>query len=119
MEESWHPDNQHTGTKKQNLLDLKNYLDKNYSQKITLDDLSGRFLINKFYLTRIFKAQFGVSVNNYLLQKRITHAKQLLRFTDQTVEEIGAECGMGDLYYFSRMFKKVEGISPSEYRKKW
>lgn len=119
MEESWHPDNRHTGAKQQDLLEIKNHLDKNYSQKITLDELSEIFFINKYYLTRIFKKQFGVSINNYLLQIRITHAKQLLRFTEKTVEEIGIECGMGTLYYFSRMFKKVEGISPSEYRKKW
>ena len=77
------------------------------------------FYINKFYLTRIFKEKFGVTLNNYLLQIRITHAKQLLRFTDKTVETIGVECGMGSVHYFSRMFKKIEGISPSEYRKIW
>lgn len=119
MEESWHPDNRRTSSKKQNLLEIKDYLDKHYEEKITLDDLSSRFFINKFYLTRIFKIQFGVSVNNYILQIRISHAKQLLRFTNKTVESIGIECGLGAVPYFSRMFKKVEGISPSEYRKRW
>ena len=66
-------------------------------------------LLNKFYLTRIFKEQFGTSINSYLIEKRITHAKQLLRFTDKSVESIGMECGMGAPYYFSRMFKNVEG----------
>ena len=45
--------------------------------------------------------------------------KQLLRFTDMTVDEIGVAVGMGDANYFSRMFRKVEGSSPSEYRKQW
>ena len=49
----------------------------------------------------------------------ITGAKQLLRFTDMTVDEVGAAVGMGDANYFSRMFRKVEGISPREYRKQW
>lgn len=119
MEESWHPETQRPGSKKQNLLLIKNYLDEHYHQKIPLDFLSEKFFINKFYLTRVFKEQFGVSINNYLLQIRITHAKQMLRFTDQTIEEIGYLCGIGDVHYFSRIFKKVEGISPGEYRKRW
>ena len=119
MAESLRPDQIHTDRKLQSLMEIKNYLDENYTQRISLDELSERFYINKFYLTRIFKEQFGVSIYTYLFQIRITHAKQLLRFTDKTVAEIGEECGMGALYYFSRMFKKVEGISPSEYRKQW
>ena len=43
----------------------------------------------------------------------------LLRFTDQTVEAIGRECGVEDANYFSRMFRKVEGISPGEFRRMW
>ena len=76
-------------------------------------------LINKFYLSKIFKETYGTTVNNYLISKRITRAKQLLRFTDMTVDEIGAAVGMADANYFSRMFRKIEGISPREYRKQW
>lgn len=119
MEESWHPEFSKTGSKKQNLLEIKNYLDTVYLEKITLDDLASRFYINKFYLTRVFKEQFGVSIVTYLLQSRITHAKQLLRFTEKTVEAIGLESGIGPLNYFSRVFKKIEGITPTEYRQKW
>ena len=53
------------------------------------------------------------------LRWRITRAKQLLRFTDMTVDEIGVAVGMADANYFSRMFRKVEGSSPREYRKQW
>ncbi len=53
------------------------------------------------------------------MEVRITQAKQLLRFTDMTVEAVGAECGMEDANYFSRLFKKLEGISPGEFRKMW
>lgn len=119
MEDSWHPDHSRHNTKKTNLLQIKNYLDQNFAKKITLDELAERYYINKYYLTRIFKEQFGVSINTYLMQARITQAKQMLRFTDKTAEEIGLECGIGALYYFSRTFKKIEGISPSEFRKQW
>ena len=120
MEESWDPESRrHSPFRKQDLQEIKEYLDRHYAQRITLDDLADRFYINKFYLTRIFKEQFGTSINNYLLQTRITHAKQLLRFTDRTIESIGRECGIEDANYFSRMFRKVEGISPGEFRRMW
>lgn len=120
MEESWHPEMRgSTGIKRQNLKEIKEYLDLHYNEKICLDDLAERFFINKFYLTRIFKIQFGVSINVYLSQIRITHAKRLLRFTDKTIEEIASECGINDANYFSRMFKKIEGVSPQTFRKTW
>ena len=78
-----------------------------------------RFYINKYYLTKTFKAQYGVSITAYLQQIRITKAKQMLRFTDKTVEEIGIECGLGAAHYFSQTFKSVEGVPPSKYREQW
>ena len=101
------------------LIEIQEYLDKHYSEKISLDDLEARFFINKYYLTRIFKQKFGLPVNSYLIQKRITEAKYLLRFTDKAIEEIGHTCGMADPSYFNRVFKKVEGMSPKEFRKLW
>ena len=119
MEDSWHPDSIPAHTKRTNLWHIREYLDQHYNQKITLDELAERYFINKYYLTRIFKEQFGVTINNYLLNVRITHAKRELRFTDKSAEEIGAEVGFHELYYFSRVFKKVEGCSISEYRRMW
>ena len=95
------------------------YLDENFHKKITLDDLAERFYINKFYLARLFRERYGSSVINYLLYLRISRAKELLRFTEMTVEEVGARCGMPDANYFSRAFRKIEGMSPSEFRKLW
>ena len=119
MEQSWHPECMTVSRKRMELIEIKKHLDEHYAEKITLDDLAKRFFINKFYLSKIFKETYGTTVNNYLISKRITRAKQLLRFTDMTVDEIGVAVGMGDANYFSRMFRKVEGTSPSEYRKQW
>lgn len=119
MEQSWHPESVMVSRKRLELSSIKAYLDERYTEKITLDNLAELFFINKFYLSKIFKETYGTTVNNYLISKRVTRAKQLLRFTDMTVDEVGVTVGMGDANYFSRMFRKVEGSSPSEYRKQW
>ena len=119
MQESWQPESQHNSTRRQDLTLVRSYLDEHYTEKITLDALAERFFINKFYLVRLFKEQYGLSINHYLQQIRITKAKQLLRFTDKTVEMIGFECGLGAHSYFTRTFKKVEGITPIEFRQQW
>lgn len=120
MEESWHPGTVRvTRGKKQNLQEIKEYLDGHYTEKITLDALAEQFYINKFYLTRVFKEQFGQSVTNYLVQLRVTQAKRMLRFTDHSIESIAQECGLNDANYFSRLFKKIEGVPPGEYRRQW
>lgn len=119
MEQSWHPESVTVSRKRLELVEIKSYLDEHYTEKIMLDDLAEEFFINKFYLSKIFRETYGTTVNNYLISKRITRAKQLLRFTDMTVDEVGSAVGMADANYFSRMFRKVEGISPREYRKQW
>ena len=119
MEQSWHPESVTVSRKRLELSAIKDYLDEHYSDKISLDNLAECFFINKFYLSKIFRETYGTTINNYLISKRITRAKQMLRFTDMTVDEIGAAVGMADANYFSRMFRKIEGISPREYRKQW
>jgi len=120
MAESWHPEEAGArAAKKQSVVPVREYLEQHYAEKITLDQLSRDFFINKYYLTRVFKEQYGYSITTFLQNIRITHAKQMLRFTDKSVEEIGQECGFGQLHYFSRVFKSVEGVAPSVYRSQW
>lgn len=120
MQESWHPGAARISHgKKQNVQVVKEYLDTHFTERITLDALAEHFYINKFYLTRVFKEQFGQSITNYLLQLRITQAKRMLRFSDHSIESVAAECGLQDANYFSRLFKKIEGITPGEYRRQW
>ena len=116
MAESWHPEESPRAVKKRSVLDVKDYLDRNYRSKITLEELSARFFIDKYYLVKVFKEQFGCSINTYLLDLRITRAKQLLRFSDRSLEEIGEECGLGSPQYFSRQFKADTGQTPAQYR---
>ncbi len=120
MEESWHPENQESiSAQKRDMLEIKDYIDSHYTEKITLESLASTFYISKHYLARCFKEQCGMTVVNYIQQVRITRAKHLLRFSEESVEVIADACGINDANYFSRVFRKVEGVSPAEYRRSW
>ena len=125
MSESWHPEEKRktskrtSALKRASVLDVKEWIDAHYADDLTLDGLAAQFYINKYYLAKTFKAQFGSTIQNYITSIRITHAKQLLRFSDQSIEEIGLITGIGTPDYFSRVFKEVEGVPPSVYRKQW
>lgn len=120
MRESWHPEKQSgKAQKKEGVRAIRDYLDAHYAEKISLDQLSREHYINKYYLTRVFRDQYGTSIGNYLLHVRITHAKQLLRFTSDSIESVGAAVGIPDPHYFARAFRQVEGMTPNAYRKTW
>ena len=119
MESSWHRGAHTNAPKKMEISQVKSFLDEHYKEKLSLESVASHFFIDKHYLARLFKEQYGVTLVTYLQQVRITHAKRMLRFTDKTIEEIGLECGIGELNYFSRVFKKLEGVSPSEFRRVW
>lgn len=119
MKESWHPEEKRHNTKRAFIFEVKEWIDQNYSSQITLDSLAEQFFINKYYLSKTFKAQFGQTINNYLTTVRITHVKQFLRFSDKTLDEIGEAVGITPARYLSEVFSSVEGVSPSIYRKQW
>ena len=119
MESSWHRGAHTNAPKKMEISRVKSFLDEHYKEKLSLESVASHFFIDKHYLARLFKEQYGVTLVTYLQQVRITHAKRMLRFTNKSIEEIGLECGIGELNYFSRVFKKLEGVSPSEFRSVW
>ena len=119
MAESWHPEKKKSTSKRASMLAIKEYIDQNYKRSIKLNELAEKFYIDKYYLSKTYKKQFGQNISSYLQMVRITKAKQLLRFTDQTLEEIAEAVGITPARYFSEVFRSVEGISPSTYRKQW
>ena len=104
---------------KYDIKEIRQFIDSNYTENISLNILSEHFYINKYYLTRLFKENYGLTINNYIMEKRITKAKELLRFSNFSIEKIAVECGIKDANYFSRIFKKIEGITPKEYKQTW
>lgn len=119
MEESWRQGERASVPRKMDVLQIKTYLDEHYQEHLTLESVARHFFVDKSYLARRFKEECGVTMTAYLQQVRITHAKRLLRFTDRRIEEIARLCGVGEMNYFGRVFRKLEGISPSEYRRLW
>lgn len=95
---------------------IKNYIDAHYSQNITLDFLSDLSYMNKFHLVHTFTKQIGISPINYVIQKRIEEAKNLLATTGYSIRDIASIVGFSNSSYFSQMFKKVSGKSPKNYR---
>ncbi|WP_291650822.1 AraC family transcriptional regulator [Clostridium sp.] len=95
---------------------IKNYIDSHYAQNITLDFLSDLSYMNKFHLVHTFTKQIGVSPINYVINKRIQEAKNLLATTSYSIRDIASIVGFANSSYFSQMFKRVAGTSPKSYR---
>ena len=112
-------ENQEKSSIPSKLEQIHNYLDEHYAEKINLEDLSSRFFISKFHLSREYKKIYGITLGNDLTSKRISHAKSMLRFSDASVESIALDCGFQEAGYFIKVFKKAESMTPLEYRKKW
>lgn len=101
------------------LSEVRMFLDEHCTEKFSLEELSDRFFISKYHLSREFKSYYGITLNAYVISRRITHAKKLLRFSTYNLEEIARNCGFYDASYLNRQFKKSEGLSASDFRKKW
>lgn len=101
------------------LKDVRSYLDEHYTGDISLDQLAERFYISKYYLSREFKKEYGTTIIQYVLAKKITNAKELLRYSNASIEDIARLCGIDDASYFNKVFKKMEGCTASEYRRRW
>ncbi|RTE06673.1 response regulator [Paenibacillus whitsoniae] len=103
--------------KKDVIAEIKDYVAAHYSESISLAELSARFFLNPYYLSQLFKQKTGDTYLNYLAQIRVNKSKELLEKTDLKVYEICEKVGYTDTQYFSRLFEKMTGVKPSEYRK--
>ncbi len=93
------------------------YIEQNFNNDITLDELAEVSSLSPQYLCRVFKRKLGMRPIEYIARRRISEAKLMLDESEKSVSEIGAEVGYHDPTYFGVVFRKYEGISPSEYRR--
>jgi AraC-like DNA-binding protein/mannose-6-phosphate isomerase-like protein (cupin superfamily) len=94
----------------------KQYIEQNYQSDINLDTFAGSIHISKYHFIRIFKEATGISPMKWLLFVRLSAAKNLLARTEMSIGEIAEAVGYKNAHTFSRVFRKSENISPSEYR---
>jgi AraC family L-rhamnose operon regulatory protein RhaS len=95
------------------------YLHTNYNKKITIEELTDEFHINRTTLSGKFKKSMGITIIDYLIKLRIKMASIMLRDTLLPVSEILTRVGFNDSVHFSRMFKRCMGCTPSVYREKY
>ncbi len=98
---------------------ITRYLQENLSEEISLSLLSDTFHLNAQYISQLFKNEIGVGFLAYLTNIRMEKAKKLLLSTDFSVSEIAGQVGYGDYRVFTKVFKKTEGITPTQYKREF
>ncbi|MGO1470115.1 MAG: AraC family transcriptional regulator [Tissierella sp.] len=97
---------------------IKDYIDTNYAENLSLDGLASIAYMNKFYMSRLFKENIGKTPIDYLIDKRISVSKILLETTEHSLTEIFKIVGFSSQSYFNQIFKKRVNMTPREYREK-
>lgn len=93
------------------------FIEENFAQPdLSVIDVAAHLKINRTYLYRLFKNEMGCSVVDYITRRRIYQAEIALANKDQSVKDIAHSCGYSDQLYFSRVFKRVKGKTPTEFR---
>ncbi|RXZ00787.1 response regulator [Fictibacillus sp. S7] len=96
--------------------DIISYVDHYYMEDITLEKLANRFFFSREHISRKFKQETGMPLSKYLARLKTDQAKYWLRETDESIYSISSMLGYQDEKYFSKLFKKVVGVTPFEYR---
>ncbi|MBS7359600.1 MAG: response regulator [Oscillospiraceae bacterium] len=96
---------------------ITRYLQEHLSEEMSLAILSEKFHLNPQYISQLFKNEIGVNFLTYLTNIRIEKAKRLLLSTSLSVAEVAEQSGYGDYRVFTKVFKKSEGITPSQYKR--
>ena len=84
---------------------------------MTIDEIASGVNLSKFYLCRLFREKTGMTLMDYILERRLSMAKVRLADGSGTILEIAADCGFSSGSYFCRVFREKEGMTPREYRK--
>ena len=97
---------------------MKAYLDQNVSRLVSVAELAGQIFRSPDYASKLFKGTYGITPYAYLLNRKMELACRLLQSTALSVQEIAARLGYEDAHYFSGLFRRAVGQTPSGYRKR-
>ncbi len=92
-------------------------IDARYDEELSIDELAAKVYISKYYLCRLFKRYLGQTITEYVHTVRVSKAMVMLTESDEPITGIALKTGYADTNYFSRVFKRVTGISPTRLRK--
>ena len=95
---------------------IKAFVDAHYREAVSLSDLSERFHLSTSYISLLFNKHLGENFSDYVTARRIEKAKEQLTHSDSRIYEIAEAVGYSDAYYFSTCFKRVTGVTPSQFR---
>ncbi len=101
------------------ILEAINTMERRCCERITLDQLAADFNVSKFHLTREFKKYTGYSPNEYLIHMRLSLAKDMLKYSALSIEEIAYQSGFNHVSFFIKTFRQKEDATPLEFRKQW
>lgn len=107
------------GSKDALLQKVDAYIAQHLYKNFTIRDLSNHLFMEYSYLSRLFSSKYGIRLKQYITQKRLQTAKEMITGTNLTMTEIAEKCGFETLYRLERIFKKEEGLSPTEYRSRF
>jgi AraC-like DNA-binding protein len=96
----------------------ENYIEMNFSEDISMEEMAGKLHVHPSHLMRVFKKERGITISHYRNLRRIKEAKQLIQYSNLSMTEIAIMVGFSNSQYFSKFFKEVEGVTPVELRKK-
>ena len=96
---------------------IRNYIDANLDGNLTLQHIADDCSVNKSYLSARFRRETGQTLSSYILSRRLDRAICLLNIDAGSIQEIAAACGIPDLSYFTKLFHREKGMTPSQYRK--
>lgn len=94
------------------------YIEENYGEQILLEDVASVSNLSPYYFSKLFKKEMGMNFTAYVTKYKIEKAKWMLVNTDIPIVNIASELGYYECGYFTKVFKKIEGITPTEYRSK-
>jgi len=94
------------------------FINRQFCRDITLEIVAKEVGLSPQYLSKLFKEEYGMNFIDYVIEKRINYAKELLRMEDKSIKEISDAVGYGNSNYFCRIFKKVTGLTPTQYMHK-
>ncbi|GIP30133.1 hypothetical protein J23TS9_52630 [Paenibacillus sp. J23TS9] len=98
--------------------EILKYIHDHFTDDLSIQGLSEKFFLSPNYLCHLFKKEVGENFIEYVSNQRIQYACKLLEETSDPIKQIGDKCGFNDYFYFTRIFKRITNMTPTQYREK-